>query len=94
MSRATVTYCGVPMSVEYDYTPGEGQTWTDPGYPACAEMHSCKVGGVQVLDMLSAEQREAIETLILDERGEVDADSARERQWERQEEALAERGYP
>lgn len=90
MSRATIFYCGVEMLCEYDYTPGEGQTWTDPGYPAAAEVTSCRVGGVQIIAMLSNEQLEAIDTLVLEQHGEVDGDAARERQ----EEALAERGYP
>lgn len=75
MSRATVTYCGVVMTCEYDYVPGESQTMTDPGYPACAELTSVKVGGVEVLDMLSNEQREAIDTLICEAREQVDGDA-------------------
>lgn len=75
MSRATISYCGVVMDCTYDYTPGCGQTWLEPGYPACAEVNSVKVGGVEVLDMLSNEQREAIDTLICEQREQVDGDA-------------------
>lgn len=75
MTRATVNYLGVPLDCSYGYVPGSQQTWTDPGYPACAEIDSVKVGGVEILDMLSNHQRESIETLILEEREQADGDA-------------------
>lgn len=79
MTRATVNYLGVALTVEYDYVPGESQTYIDPGYPACAEVSSVQIGGVEVLDMLSNDQREAIETLLIEAREEADGDALYEK---------------
>lgn len=94
MSKATISYCGVELDCTYDYTPAEQQTWTDHGYPAMAEISSVKVGGVEIWQMLDNAQIEAIETLILEERGEQDADAAREYLFERQQERAMEEQYP
>lgn len=67
--NGTVTYCGVQMVCAYDYSPAERETRIDPGQPEVAELYECKVGGIDIVDMLSAEQRDAIESLILEGRG-------------------------
>lgn len=63
---------GFRMEVEYDYQPGERSiNWpTDlahPGSPANAVLVSCKVGGVEIYDMLDSDQIERIEEAVLEQ---------------------------
>jgi hypothetical protein len=92
VTRATVIYCGVSLDCEYDYTPGESGTYIDPPYPASAEVHSCKVGGVEIVEMLTNSQLEALDTLILESRGEQDQDDASE-EYQRQRDERAMEGF-
>lgn len=67
-----VTYCGVRMVVSFEYEPEERALWSPvhggiPGSPANAILISAKVGGVDIAEMLSNEQREHIEDLILEQ---------------------------
>jgi hypothetical protein len=76
---ATVTYCGIAMACSYEYDPAEPMTWHHPGSPADASLVSCKVAGVDIFPMLTREQQEEIETLILEadgEQAEIDAGEA------------------
>lgn len=74
MSRASITAWGIPMDVEYDYSPGESAVkWGDfphPGYPASASLLSVKVGGVDIMEMLDDEQTQRIESAVLEYMGE------------------------
>lgn len=64
---------GFDMVVEYDYDPGE------PGIPSGDEAHpgtaaeaclcACRVGGVNIFNMLDDWQLERIETAILEQLG-------------------------
>lgn len=65
-----VTPYDFPMVVEYEYDEGEPSIFwpterAHPGSPPNASLLSCKVGGVNVYDMLSPDQIERIEEAIL-----------------------------
>ena len=57
----------VPLECEIYWEAGEPQTWSDPGYPAQATLESAKVGGVNIIEILSDDQREQIETSFLEQ---------------------------
>lgn len=79
MTRATVTYCGVRLDCTFEYSPPEERTWDDPGGPANAALESCKVAGADIFEMLTREQQDEIETLLIEAHGEqleVDAGEA------------------
>lgn len=78
MKRASINYCGVPMVCDYEYDPAEPSTYLYPGAPENAALVSCRVGGVDVLEMLTNEQQDEIEVLILEAHGEQDAADAAE----------------
>lgn len=65
-STVTVTYRGVEMECSYEYDPGEPSTQMHPGWPENATLCKCKVGGVDILEMLSNRQRDEIECAILE----------------------------
>jgi hypothetical protein len=67
------------MSCQYEYDPAEPRTYLHPGSPANASLCSCKVGGVDLMEMLTREQQDEIETLLLEadgEQAEIDAGEA------------------
>jgi hypothetical protein len=79
MRAATVTYCGIAMACSYEYDPAEPRTYLHPGSPENAALISCKVGGVDLMEMLTREQQDEIETLLLQadgEQAEIDAGEA------------------
>lgn len=74
--KATVRYCGVSLSCEFEFYPAEKATRTEPGNPAYAALETCKVAGVDVMEMLTREQQDEIETLCAEavaEQAEIDA---------------------
>lgn len=61
-----------PMVVEYEYDEGESAIFwpterAHPGSPPNASLLSCKVGGVDIYEMLSSDQIERIEDVILEQ---------------------------
>jgi hypothetical protein len=70
MHRTTVAPYGFDMECEYEYDPGEEAIhWptsaAHPGSPANVQVLVCRIGGVDVIDMLSFDQTERIEEEIL-----------------------------
>lgn len=62
---------GFPMLVEFEYQEGESAIFwptefAHPGSPDNAVLLSCKVGGVDLMDMLSSKQVDRIEEAILE----------------------------
>ena len=59
----------IPMSVRFDYEPGQAPVLTgphaSPGYDPAVIVESVFIGGVNVYEMLSNEQLERIEDRIL-----------------------------
>lgn len=94
MATAEITYCEVPMTVEYEFVAGEAPIlWGDnahPGSPDCAEISSVLIGGVEVYEMLSHEQLDRIEEKILDGSGDSDRASYDEDQWQRRQDRAME----
>ena len=66
-----------------DYEPEEGDGWHMPRTPARATLVSAKLGEVEILDGLTADQVKAIEHDALVWHGEEMADRAAEAAWER-----------
>ena len=56
----------VPIECEIYWEAGESQTWDEPGYPAQATIQSAKVGGVEIIEILSDNQRREIEAAFLE----------------------------
>lgn len=57
----------VPLECEIYWEAGEPQTWSDPGYPAQATLESALVGGANIIEILSDDQREQIEAAFLEQ---------------------------
>ncbi len=72
-SRTTVVApWGFAMECDYEYDEGEPEVrgsleFSHPGTPPNAALLSCKVGGVDITEMLSLDQRDRIEEFILDQ---------------------------
>ena len=52
---------GIEIDCELDYEPGYRETDIDPAWPASAYILSAKVGGVDILPLLSDRMVKAIE---------------------------------
>ena len=57
----------VAIECEVYWEAAEPQTWSDPGYPAQATLESALVGGVNIIEILSDDQREQIEAAFLEQ---------------------------
>jgi hypothetical protein len=69
---AVVAPWGFDMECSYEYDEGEPPTiqygeFDHPGTPANVALLSCKVGGVDLMDMLSLRQQNHIEDSILEQ---------------------------
>ena len=64
--RTHVTYMGIELAVRYEYQAAEKQTWDEPGWAAVATLFEACVGGVDIYELLSAEQVAAIEQLLVE----------------------------
>jgi hypothetical protein len=68
---AQVSPWGFPMEVSYEFEEGEppilsaSGNFDHPGYPANVAMLSCRVGGVDITEMVRNEQQERIEEAVL-----------------------------
>jgi hypothetical protein len=63
--KATIHYGAVPMVCEFAYYKGFAETRVEPGEPESVTLESCRVGGVEINDMLTDLQWEEIEGLLL-----------------------------
>ena len=61
------TLADVPLECEIYWEAAEFMTLSDPGYPAQATLESAKVGGVEIIEILSDDQREQIESAFLEQ---------------------------
>ena len=57
----------VALECEVYWEAAEPQTWSDPGYPAQATLESALVGGVNIIEILSDDQKEKIQTAFLEQ---------------------------
>jgi hypothetical protein len=69
---AVVDVYGFPMECEYEYDEGEAPIFwpTEAAHPGCppnAELLACRVGGVDIYEMLKPGQIERIEDAILEQ---------------------------
>lgn len=60
-----------PMVCSYEYDEGEPSIFwptelAHPGCPPCVELLSCRIGGVEVIDMLSRTQMDRIEEALME----------------------------
>jgi hypothetical protein len=94
MRTASITYCGVPLVCGFQYDPAEPRTWDHPGSPANVALCTCKVAGVDLMEMLSVSQQDDIEGLLLEAYGEEEEHNAGEYADMRRNEQQMERGYP
>ena len=72
MTTITIDLYGFPMECEYEYDEGAEPRFSpvyggDPGWPPSASLLSCKVGGVNIYEMLDNQQVERIQRAIVDE---------------------------
>lgn len=67
--RETFHYClaDVPLVCEIYWEREEKQTWTEPGWPATAELESADCGGLNIIAILSDDQIAEIETAFLEQ---------------------------
>lgn len=69
---ATVSPYGFAMECEFEYDKGEAQIFwptehAHPGTPPNAQLLACRVGGVDITEMLTSCQRENIEEKLVRE---------------------------
>lgn len=64
--RERVELDGVPLLVEFDYSPGEKRSWDSPGEPECLDILSVTVPGsdVDLIPLLSNQQIDHIEAAL------------------------------
>jgi hypothetical protein len=96
MSSANITYSGVDLVVEYDYSPEERQTLEYPGYPEHVEICEVLVNGVDIISLLDTDAIEALESEVLEDRyghqQQAEEDRA-EARWQDQQDRIAEGDY-
>ena len=63
-----VTVWGITFDCTYVYERGQYASETDPGFDDAAILTVCKVGNVDIFEMLSADQTTSIESAILSQR--------------------------
>lgn len=63
-----VTVWGIKFDCTYIFDKGQQQTFDDPGLEDAVILTTCKVGGVDIFEMLTGEQTTAIESAILSQR--------------------------
>ena len=91
MSTANITYRGVDLVVEYDYSPEEAaQHYGDAPYPGCPEqvdIGEVLVGKVDISSLLDIDVIHALESEVLEyregARQAAEEDRAEERYWDR-----------
>ena len=59
-----INYCDIELEVEFSYDPPEPETYDYPGSPDNASLESVELNGVDIFDLLGAEQLFEIEDLI------------------------------
>ena len=52
MARLPYTIRGVTLECEFEFEPGEPQTWDDPGWPDIYTLTGAWLNGVDVTDIL------------------------------------------
>ena len=55
---------GIPLECEYEWDPGEKQTWDHPGFPPGAFLVRCSVGERNIIDLLDDHTIHTIEEAI------------------------------
>ncbi len=63
-----VTLWGIIFDCQYLHEKGQAMTLTDPSFPEGAILTVCKVGGVDIFEMLNKDQTLRIEEAILNQR--------------------------
>lgn len=66
MSEKAIKFCEVPMVVEFDYHAEEKESSCHPYYPETVDLTGVKVGGVEIIELLSGQTMDSIEAAILD----------------------------
>jgi hypothetical protein len=61
-----IGYNGIPMDAEYRFWKAEERTWDYDGTGAIVELHSVKVGGVDITDLLNIIMIVDIEKILLE----------------------------
>lgn len=69
MSQISTNYMGVPIDVQYDYCPAEGDGHHDEHIEASFTIEKVFVGGVNLIEMLTGDQLESIEEGLKEQYG-------------------------
>ena len=66
--KTDITYCGIPLTVTYDFYPAQKETRIDPPYPATVEVYEICVTGTShdLNELLSPEAYAGICEKVLD----------------------------
>lgn len=57
----TKTFFEFELAVEFDYSPPQMQSRTDPAFPATVDITSVMLGSLEILPYLTPEQRDKLE---------------------------------
>ena len=45
--KTDITYCGIPLTVAYDFYPAQKETRIDPPYPATVDVYEIRITGTE-----------------------------------------------
>ena len=67
--KTDITYCGVPLTVTYDFCPAQKETRIDPPYPATVELCEICITGTEhdIGELLSDFVYDAIQTKVIEQ---------------------------
>ena len=67
--KTDITYCGIPLTVTYDFYPAQKGTLIDPPYAATAELYEIYVAdtGHDISELLSDSAYDAIQTKVTEQ---------------------------
>ena len=67
--KTDITYCGIPLTVTYDFYPAQKETSIDPPYAATVDVYEIYVTGTEhdISDMLSDFVIQAIQTKVTEQ---------------------------
>lgn len=67
--KTDITYCGIPLTVTYDFYPAQKETLIDPPYAATVDVYEICITGTEhdIIDLLSEFVIKAMQTKIVEQ---------------------------
>ena len=67
--KTDITYCGIPLTVTYDFYPAQKETRIDPPYPATVDAYEICITDTEhdIGELLSDSAYDAIQTKVMEQ---------------------------